>query len=44
MLTGGVDARTLYTGAEPGIAYRTLHNSTEHGDYLIPGPKVWTGV
>ncbi|KAL5119703.1 hypothetical protein ACEQ8H_002309 [Pleosporales sp. CAS-2024a] len=41
-VTGGVDARKLYTGAEPGIAYRTLHNSSEHADYVIPGPALWS--
>jgi hypothetical protein len=39
---GGVDARKLYTGAEPGVAYRTLHESREHGDYVVPGPGLWS--
>jgi cellulase len=43
-VTGGVDARKLYTGAEPGLAYRTLHDSREHADYIIPGPAVWSGA
>jgi cellulase len=43
-ITGGVDARELYTGAEPGVAYRTLHGRREHGDYVVPGPRVWEGA
>jgi cellulase len=43
-ITGGVDARKFYTGAEPGLAYRTLHESSEHAGYLIPGPPLWSGV
>ncbi|KAH7080017.1 glycoside hydrolase [Paraphoma chrysanthemicola] len=43
-ITGGVDARTLYTGAEPGLAYQILHETNEHGDYVIPGPAIWSGA
>ncbi|KAH8723226.1 glycoside hydrolase [Phaeosphaeriaceae sp. PMI808] len=43
-ITGGVDARTLYTGAELGLAYRTLHTTREHADYVIPGPAIWSGA
>jgi cellulase len=41
---GGVDARKLYRGDEKGIAYRSLHERREHGDYVIPGPRVWDGA
>lgn len=43
-LPEGQDARTLYTGEEPGLAYDTLHETNEHGDYVIPGPPVWSGA
>ncbi|KAH7390873.1 glycoside hydrolase [Phaeosphaeria sp. MPI-PUGE-AT-0046c] len=43
-LTGGIDARTFYTGAEPGLAYKTLHETREHADYVIPGPRLWSGA
>jgi cellulase len=39
---GGVDARTLYTGAESGVAYRTLHETRQHVDYVVPGPRLWS--
>jgi cellulase len=44
VVTGGVDARTFYTGAEPGLAYRSLHQTREHADYVIPGPPLWLGL
>jgi len=44
VVADGVDARTFYTGAEPGLAYKTLHTTREHGDYVIPGPKMWSGA
>ncbi|OAL54106.1 glycoside hydrolase [Pyrenochaeta sp. DS3sAY3a] len=43
-ITGGVDARTLYDGTEPGIDYKTLHETNEHGGYVIPGPAIWSGA
>jgi cellulase len=41
---GGVDARRFYRGDDKGIAYRTLHETREHADYVIPGPKIWEGL
>ncbi|KAF1914276.1 hypothetical protein BDU57DRAFT_557949 [Ampelomyces quisqualis] len=34
--------RALYIGAEPGVVYRTLHESQQHKDYAIPGPPLWS--
>lgn len=44
VIKGGIDARTFYTGAELGLAYRTLHESREHADYVVPGPPLWSGA
>jgi cellulase len=44
VVEGGVDARRLYRGDETGIAYRTLHETREHADYVVPGPKIWEGL
>jgi cellulase len=41
---GGVDARRFYRGDDKGIAYRTLHETREHADYVVPGPKIWEGL
>jgi cellulase len=41
---GGVDARRFYRGDDKGIAYRPLHETREHADYVIPGPKIWEGL
>lgn len=40
-VTGGVDARSLYKGNEPGLTLN-IHTSPEHGDYVMPGPPLWT--
>lgn len=42
-ITGGVDARTLYKGNEPGLTLN-IHTSPDHAGYVIPGPPVWTGA
>ncbi|KAL5420376.1 hypothetical protein PMIN04_006548 [Paraphaeosphaeria minitans] len=42
-VAGGVDARTLYKGDEPGLALN-IHTSPDHGGYVMPGPPVWTGA
>jgi cellulase len=43
-ITGGVDARTFYTGAEPGLFFSNLHTTPNHADYVIPGPALWSGT
>lgn len=43
IITGGVDARALYRGDEPGLAIN-IHTSPNHADYVFPGPAVWSGA
>ncbi|KAF2865792.1 glycoside hydrolase [Massariosphaeria phaeospora] len=43
VITGGVDARTLYKGSEPGLAIN-IHTTNMHWDYQFPGPAVWSGA
>ncbi|PVH95596.1 lytic polysaccharide monooxygenase [Periconia macrospinosa] len=43
-ITGGVDARTLYTGAEPGLTVNIHTSGPSHPNYVIPGPAIWSGA
>lgn len=43
VITGGVGAKNLYRGDEPGLAL-DIHQSPNHADYVIPGPPLWTGL
>ncbi|CAI6335399.1 unnamed protein product [Periconia digitata] len=43
-VTGGVDARTLYTGGEPGFMLNIHETGPSHPDYVVPGPAVWSGA
>ncbi|KAF2751515.1 lytic polysaccharide monooxygenase [Sporormia fimetaria CBS 119925] len=43
MVTGGVPARDLYKGSEPGLAI-DIHGTDEHSDYVIPGPAIWSAA
>ncbi|KAF2676299.1 lytic polysaccharide monooxygenase [Lentithecium fluviatile CBS 122367] len=42
-ITGGVDARTFYSGAEPSLRLN-IHETYDHSDFVIPGPKLWAGA
>lgn len=42
-ITGGVDARTLYRGDEPGLVLN-IHSTPDHSDYVMPGPAIWTAA
>ncbi|KAH7108703.1 glycoside hydrolase [Dendryphion nanum] len=44
VITGGQGAKTLYVGNEPGIQIGHLHDTSDHSDYIIPGPAVWAGA
>ncbi|KAF2011187.1 lytic polysaccharide monooxygenase [Aaosphaeria arxii CBS 175.79] len=43
-ITGGKSAKGLYVGNEPGIQIGNLHQTSDHADYVIPGPAVWSGA
>ncbi|KAL1597140.1 hypothetical protein SLS60_008722 [Paraconiothyrium brasiliense] len=40
-IIGGVDAKTLYKGDEPGLTLN-IHTAPDHSGYVMPGPPVWT--
>ncbi|KAF2002075.1 lytic polysaccharide monooxygenase [Amniculicola lignicola CBS 123094] len=40
-LPAGTFGKELYTGAEPGLQYASLHLTDDHSAYVIPGPPVW---
>lgn len=42
-ITNGVDARTFYRGDEPGLLLN-IHTTSDHSDYVIPGPALWDGL
>jgi hypothetical protein len=42
-ITGGIGAKSLYRGDEPGLAIN-IHTTPNHADYQIPGPALWWGA
>ncbi|KAF2797357.1 lytic polysaccharide monooxygenase [Melanomma pulvis-pyrius CBS 109.77] len=42
-ITGGVGAKSLYRGDEPGLAIN-IHTTPNHADYVSPGPAIWWGA
>jgi hypothetical protein len=42
-ITGGVGAKELYRGDEPGLAIN-IHTTNDHSDYVMPGPALWSGA
>lgn len=45
-ITGGVDARTFYTGAEPDFTINIHTSGPSHPTFnsQIPGPAIWSGA
>ncbi|KAF2204464.1 glycoside hydrolase [Delitschia confertaspora ATCC 74209] len=43
-IAGGVGAKTFYRGDEPGLLVKNIHTTSDHADYVIPGPAIWTGA
>ena len=42
-ITGGVGARALYDGSEPGLRMN-IHEGSDHSGFVMPGPPLWTGA